>query len=162
MKPLLIRKYKAKQKSQHLFSCIEWVRIFLSLWRQVQSGFQSVLVFMKIKVCHELYETTQTMVCYIWLNLCISYIHMALESVDIKVKTNVGKVKTSLAKNKIAFFVLFVYKNNYQIWFHCYKIWKTFSGAKSSQLIIPFWKVFYKNWTFQSFSSLLLSCRFLI
>lgn len=40
---------------------------------------------------------------------------MALESVDIKVKTNVGKVKTSLAKNEIDFFVLFVCKNNYQI-----------------------------------------------
>lgn len=78
--------------TQHLFSCIERVRISLSLWRQVQSGFQSILAYVTIEVCHELYETAQIMACFIGLNLCIDYICMCLESFNIKeVKTSLGK-----------------------------------------------------------------------
>lgn len=47
---------------------------------------------MTIEVCHKLYETTQTMVCFIGLNLCIGYICMCLESFNItEVKTSLGK-----------------------------------------------------------------------
>lgn len=97
------------------FFYIKSVRIFPCLWRQVQSGFQSILGYMTIEVCHSLYETTQTIVCFIGLNLCIGYICMCLKSFSItEVKTSLGKPlsRDILVKMKSAFlFVVFVWKD---------------------------------------------------
>ena len=90
VKPVLTT--KKETNTQRFFFCTERVMISLSLLRQVQSGFQSVLAYMTIEVCHKLYETTQTMVSFVGLNLCISYICMCLEYFNIKeVITNLGK-----------------------------------------------------------------------
>lgn len=85
---------------------------------------------MKFEVCHELYETTQTIICFIALNLCISSNCMYLESFNIKeVKTSLGNpiLRDIVGQNKKCFLICVVCKVEYQRFFCFYKIVETYS-----------------------------------